>query len=628
MVINTNYTFYTSISVDSYFNKEICTAAIAGTREERKDLGLKLKIGFKEEKVTPQILLDKCLTGHTFCNLFNGYTNTYNQTLIRKTDNAFTMSAKCDNYFNGSYTVSVDIDEITNYTNAADFISALSKQPTFWNSTYNHLQANKGIRIRLVYVFDELIKGNDYGWFYRYVSSNVVNQIIKDTNESIDNCSLKASQYFNGTNINNTGLNVEYGISNIIYSFSDFDINDYNFYSFLLNDNTVVKKDKKNKKDEYIRIYTTYYNDLQKSATPTNEEKEHLNTVISVDAENNKVSESLLSDMTRLDYDEFMKWNRHKYNYFYRVDNYNWIDAGAFKWAFIDKEYFSLYWNVNTVKDGSKRRKKIFERMCLRRVINPNVDADTLAFNTYEDIHRFFDNSDGILNSDFIERNIEYCFTLTIEQIKELYSENIEYLKTKAPKKGKIYSFKQVAVKDRNTFISQIEMTEIMSYYNSDLTIKENLQYLSNWGFNVCEKTLYNYLNKLGLSNKQSIDKKREEKELYIKSLINDDNCSNRKFRETLNELNIKLSDKKLREYIKEYKEGKEEVRNQTTYYNDLQQTATPSYTDYDYTNSVFSTDCVNSEENTSLSLDYQELETEGLNQFNLYYTNYNKYYY
>ena len=43
MVINTNYTFYTSISVDSYFSKEICTAAIAGTREERKDLFSRLK---------------------------------------------------------------------------------------------------------------------------------------------------------------------------------------------------------------------------------------------------------------------------------------------------------------------------------------------------------------------------------------------------------------------------------------------------------------------------------------------------------------------------------------------------------------------------------------------------------
>ena len=86
MVTDKNYTFSTSISVDNYFSKAECTASIAGTREQRKELGISLKIGFKEQTVTAKDLLDYSLNGHTFCNLFEGYSNTYNQTFQRKTD--------------------------------------------------------------------------------------------------------------------------------------------------------------------------------------------------------------------------------------------------------------------------------------------------------------------------------------------------------------------------------------------------------------------------------------------------------------------------------------------------------------------------------------------------------------
>lgn len=668
MVTNTDFTFNTSLSVDNYFSKAECTAAIAGTREDRKELGIKLKIGFQEKTVTAQDLLNYTLNGHTYCNLFNGYNDVYakNQTYLRKTDNAFTMSAKQDMFFKGSYTISIDIDEVNNYSTISEFISDLSMKPTFYVTSYNHLQPNKGLRFRLVYVFDELIKGNDYGWYYRYVASKVSNVISKDTNENIDTCSLKCSQYFNGTNINNKDLNVEYGITNIIYSFSDFDIKDYDYYLFLKNDKTKINKDKKNIKEELIRSYTTYYNDLQKCATPENEEKVSIKSENIVESDNTVISPNLLSDMARLDYDEFMKYNRHKYNYFYRYENYNWIECNGFKWAYIDNNYLSLYWNVNTVKDGCKRRKKVFERMCLRRLINNEVDADTLAFNAYEDIHRFFDNSDNLLNVDYIKRNVERCFELSLSEINEMYSNNIEYLKSLKPKNGKIFKFYTSNISFKNSSIKDINKQEIMGYYNTDMTIKENIEYLNKWGISVSEKTLYTYLNEMGLSNKDIINRDKETKEEYIKSLINDTNCSVRKFRITLNELNIKLSDKKLREYIKEYKEGLGVDKNSTTYYNDLQKTATPIFEENDnikseslsnsnisfngslsttYYNELqfcgqsiseendnikyeFSTNTENINKNNDFSLDYNEIEKEGLRLFNQYYTNYNNYYY
>lgn len=650
MQSNVMYEFSTSVSVDNYFSKTECTAAIAGTREQRKELGIKLKIGFQEQTVTAKDLLNYTLNGHTYCNLFEGYNDVCakNQTYLRKTDNAFTMSAKQDMFFKGSYTVSIDIDEINNYSSISEFIKDLSMQPTFYVTSYNHLQPNKGLRFRLVYVFDELITGNDYGWFYRYVASKVSLVITSDTKENIDTCSLKCSQYFNGTNINNKDLNVEYGLSNIIYSFSDFNIEEYDYYLFLKNDKTKINKDKKNKKEELIRSYTTYYNDLQKCGTPEIQENVDIKSDNLVESDKTVISPNLLLDMSRLDYDEFMKYNRHQYNYFYRKEDYNWIDCNGFKFAYIDSNYFSLYWNVNTVKDGSKRRKKVFERMCLRRLINNDVDADTLAFNAYEDIHRFFDNSDNILNIDYIQRNIERCFELSLDEINEMYSDNIEYLKSRKPKHGKIYKFYSSDISFRNSSIKDINKQEIMGYYNVDMTIKENIEYLNNWGIKVSEKTLYTYLNEMGLSNKDVINKDKDNKEEYIKSLINETNCSVRKFRDTLNELNIKLSNNKLREYIKEYKEGLEVDKNSTTYYNDLQKSGTPIFEENDYINSEYlsngnnlfnesvSTTYYNDLQfcghsittiNDSYSLNYEEIEKEGLRLFNQYYNNYNYYY-
>lgn len=74
------YKFKISVSVDNYWNKEDVNACIGSSKNEtNKQIRLKYgrssksKISFREVEVTASELLDYCIHGYTFCNLFRGY---------------------------------------------------------------------------------------------------------------------------------------------------------------------------------------------------------------------------------------------------------------------------------------------------------------------------------------------------------------------------------------------------------------------------------------------------------------------------------------------------------------------------------------------------------------------------
>jgi len=503
MIINNNYEFEVSLSTDFFTDKTISGAMIGSTKNEenrqiRKEYGFPANkgIGYTRTTTTAEELLNNLLDGYVFCHLFNP-TKT-------RTDGSFGTTQKKDENFVGSYVIGVDIDK-TNYETADAFVSTLSCKPTFYYTTYSNLQADKGARFRLIYVFDKLIP-NPY--YFRYVAWNLNNVIVADSGEEIeDDCNLRCSQYFNGTNRNNPNIILSSGLTNNIYSFEDFNVTTDGYIDFLKHYcyYKTVTCDKVNgiSKELYNITNNNYsfknfsfflsISECQKEGNDENEVE-----TISYQQEDTCTSnqciccnKELVSDMQRLDYDEFMKYNRHKYNYFYRVEKDNWT-CGIYQE--IDENYFALYYNAKTVKDGNKRRKKLFERMCLRRVIMPSVDADTLLFNAYEDVHRFFE-IDKDLTIDCLARNVENAMSMTIEQIQEKYSDNIAYLKSKAPKSGIII---RRGISDklayRNEALKLIRWNLIADYYDTSLGVKENLAIINENLFPISERTLYRYI--------------------------------------------------------------------------------------------------------------------------------------
>lgn len=477
MRIDKEYKFTVSLSNESFIDKIICGAMIGSTKNEenrkiRKQYNFKSNVGISyfENDVNCEMLLDKLINGHVICHLF--------KPSQRRKDGSFGSNQKNNANFIGSYVIGVDIDN-TQYNTVEEYIDKLSLKPTLYYTSYSNKQPNKGARFRLIYVFDKLIKNFIY---FRYLSYSLNQIIINDVNEEIDDtCNLRCSQYFNGTNINNPNLVVKYGCTNIIYSFNDLGISKDNFIDYLKHNCYYKTNSYKSIINKILNRLqsTTYYNKTENDTLEENHCESESNLIY---------DENLINDMVRLDYDEFMKYNRHKYNYYYRVEKSSWINN---LYQVVDDTYFALpfsYGKNAILHDGQHRRKKVFMRMCLRRVMNPNADANTILFNAYEDIHKFFD-WDGLDLGEFLKRNIEYCFSKSIEEIENEFSDTLEYLRTTSkPKRGIIYKNRKAHTKETTYLI-------LDTYYNTTLSVKENIEILYNYGYAFNKTTIYDYLN-------------------------------------------------------------------------------------------------------------------------------------
>ena len=514
-----NYYFRVSLSTDHFINKEICNAMIGTTKDEenrkiREKYGFNPNrgIGFKEVEVNSKELLQELLQGRTFCHLFNP--KHFRQ------DGSFGSSEKTNENFRGSYVIGIDIDK-TEYPTVRDFVEKLSKKPTFYYTSYSNKQLGKGARFRLIYVFNELIE-NPY--FFRYAATKLNELVEKETEEKIeDNCNKRCSQYFNGTYKSewDTSIVLDYYLFNEIYSLSDFNID----------------------REEYLEFLKEGAGYRTKTTTRKKELQELLQELEEPGAKEEEVEElepifdrKLVEEMKNLDYNSFMKRNRWKYNYIYRNEGGEW-ENGIYRE--LQEDEFSLYWNANKVKDGQKRRKKLFERICLRRVMNPEVDANTLLFNAYEDRERFFE-IDKDLSIECLERNVETALQLEIKDIESMYSKNLDYLRKK--NKSRIILKSGEA---RNEVMKEIKYSKIDQYYNKEKTIKENLELLpERW--KVSERTLYRYAKERGIKLKLS--------EEEIKDYLNP-KLSRRKNLENLKENGIKIKTSTLGRLLKELRE-------------------------------------------------------------------------
>lgn len=490
MTEDADYKFEVSLSDEVFVNKEISNAMTGSTKDEenrkiRKRYGFKSNRGtsFRKTEVTIRQLYDSMISGKCFTNIFS-------PKQFHK-DGTFGLSEKKDENFEGAYTIGVDIDD-TNYSDVEDYVSALSLKPSFYYTSYSNMQYDKnekfkGARFRLIYVFDSLIQNK---YFFRYCAWCLNRIIEEDVQEKItDDCNLRCSQYFNGTNATCEGIHFSSGITNLVYSLDDINVTKDGFVDFLRNRCFYKSLDAERKKEIGTLLFslqsaetTTFYNDCQNETTTF------------------FVNPNFLSDIDRLDYDEFVRFHRHKYRYIYRKEKDFWIDN---TYQYIDDDYFQLYYNVKRVmhvEGKSHRRKKIFERMCLRRILEPTITPHEMIYNAYEDVHRFFDNSDGVFNSDYYYRNCRNCFEMSIEDIEQAYSKNIAYLKKRSPKSKIIFKRgMNFEIGAMNSFRKSLRLQIISENINADLSFKENLEYLNTYVFAISERTLRRYYKELDL---------------------------------------------------------------------------------------------------------------------------------
>lgn len=491
MRIDPNFTFTVSLSQESFADKVIANAMIGRSTDEkntaiRKEYGFTRGVSYERINVTPTTLLRSLTQGKCACQLFN-------PKRPRK-DGSFGTTDKRYENFEGAFCIFVDVDE-TKYKDMRDFIEHLSLKPTFAYTSYSNKQPGKGARFRLCYVFDNMIQGI---FHFRYLASKVYEKIERETNETIkDKCGLSPAQYMNGVNKHADGIIFYEFSSNTIFDFQDFSCNDDDFISYLQRycDYSGSTKSKYKRDIDFILLNNYNISSISKN------ERERYNKYNTV-YDGLQKNEHLLSDMERLSYDEFMREYRIKYDYIYRVESEEWTpiiaDNRYIQYQNIAEGYFALFYHRNKIKDGQGRRKKLFQRMCLRRVMRPDVFADELLFNAYEDLHRFFDNSGengaNVITIDELQRNVECAMRLNIEDIEKDYSEMLSFLRSKAPKSGRIYKFGGVtSIAERNKMIKNAVWRIIADNYDWTLTPKENNDYLKMIGIDVSERTLYNF---------------------------------------------------------------------------------------------------------------------------------------
>lgn len=373
------FTFRTSISREGYKDKDTAKQCLSSLTA--KKIG-KVKMAFKEQVVTVQDFLNYAVNGYAFCNLFKfdenqrywiksgkaHYTQTYPTYKKGVNEGYFKLSFKSDDFFAGSQTVFVDID-FTHFDSLTDYISCLTYQPTCAYYSYSDKADKNGVvsrRFRLVYIFDSVLSMNEF----RDVTFTLYDTIVKDTQEEMyDMCGCSYSQYMNGSNSTDTYQ------SNIIYSVNDFPAYQVNYQ---------VEEEKAV--------------EVKKTAITT-------------------FTDELIADMTYAPY-EFVvrKWHAKGLRYITRTE----VDFGDNYYVTTTDDFVQLNYLVEKVTDGNHRRKKLYIRAALRRLIKEDITPDELLYNLFIDRYKFFDNTDEVLTLDVLQNKVKAAFLTDLDTIREM----------------------------------------------------------------------------------------------------------------------------------------------------------------------------------------------------------------
>lgn len=562
MKTNPNYNFTVSLSQVPYMSKEETTAAIIGGdkgQTMRQDLGMHDKACFMSTATTPSGLLHAALTGYTFCGVFSDFPPNdpvNNKTYVRK-DGYFTLTGKSGKFFSYSYCIGVDIDK-TQYQSVEQFVNKLQLKPTFWYTSYSNLQYHpstgkpKGLRFRLIYVFDQKIQ-NQY--FFRYCSYKIHQMVEYSTNEMIhDKCGLSCAQYFNGTNISDKTLKVDYDCTNIIYSLSDINITIEEFISFL-DDNCKIQSIKPEQKKEIQQLKCTILSHIQdnNNNNHNNNNKTTKHTVILSDwdisvhsdsnTENIRFDYFLVNDAESLEWSVFHdRWKRY-YEFIFRTEREDWSyitdSFGNFiQFQYCDEdEYLELKWIPRKLKDGQHRKRTLFHRGWLRRIIKPSITPNELLYNLLFDREHFFDNSDDELSVYRLQEIVRACFEYEIDDYKTKYKKIFLETVDRCSKKQVILHWTSKKIIRANSLLKELRWKFLDEAYNKELSVSENLQILNDSDFLISRTALYRYCLNRGLVTKKKVeDKYNRFMELHM------DNMSYREEKQYLEEKGLKLS--------------------------------------------------------------------------------------
>ena len=402
--------------------------------------------------------------GHSFTGLFTD-------------NNEFNVKNKNEQQFKSSSVIFIDIDGMGGIS-SDDFITSLSTdaKPNIYYNTFSSTPETE--RLRLVYIMTDAIESKTE---YR---ANV-EHIIKSLNTpslKIDHCSYSPFYHFFGTNID---------CGNIVQC---------------INGKTHKTIKLKDVSDESA---ITNYN---------NEEKNNIECNCTFEKNND-----FIRDFWKIDNNDFIV----KYNDTYEIVNNTPLEYSTDSmFIVLPKDYIEIRRKTYTVKDdvrqtrytttyrwkdGEGRRRKLYMTAILRRMMLPTIAFEQLLYNTVWELENFYLNT----KEDYITKKDIYGI------VTRALSDNVEnYRKSIVTDKRKFIvnpyylnkenlTKRQLAARSRKL----IHYKQIGELYDCDMTDKENIEVMKQYGVKCSLRTLKNFRKDLGLTK---YSKSNKETKHYI----------------------------------------------------------------------------------------------------------------
>lgn len=446
MYTDKNFKFRINVSNESYENKEIALKCLSS--KTAKEAGRNI-MAFKETTLDITEFLNLACSGYSFCgalfvyeqgkkywskNSKGEYRKGY-PFYTRKNDpnkGCLKISYKKDEYFKSSQVIFLDIDD-TKFQ-PLEYIERLTFKPSCVYMSYSDgvLKGNgkSSRRFRLVYIFNEELKSKTF----TRIAEKLHTQAEIDLEEPMDDfCGTRKVQYMNG----NFG-NLETYRTDIIYSWSDFN------YSY-------IREDKEFVVSSNVEVQKSFFDCV------------------------------LVRDMKSMTYTDLTSKYCQRFKYFWRTEresDWNEFEFGVF-YQQTEEDYIQLFYPLHKHKDGEHRRRLLYMRAALRRLINPESTPSEILYNLYIDRERFFDNSDEVLTIDCLQRKVNKAFEKTIDEIRSELSLQIENCKKNKPE-FIINSSCINKVGNSRKIYKDMRYNDIASRWDSDLTIKENIELLKD----------------------------------------------------------------------------------------------------------------------------------------------------
>ena len=414
------------------------------------------KVKYQQRKISISDFVELVKQGYCFCHCF------------KSKEEAMYQTEKRDSNFVSAQMVFVDIDDAE--IPMCKFVSKLSKQPTVaYTTPNNHTEKSKWLyRFRLCYLFDKPITdAHSYGMLYDCIMQSIGNDVVEFVSK--DNCGRKASQQFSG----NAREDVEVITSNNVFTFLDFPFQNNNAsLPSLLSSNGKSKP-------------------LAKDAEITDP--------------------AFMADLRSLKPVDLIAKYRERYKYFTHTelkfengyalipDDYQEIYRswyiGFFEKENGDKVKFTA---VSKVKDGQRRRKKLYVAALIMKMILPSITFEHLLFNLINERYYYYSNVDGVLTNEVLSAIARRVVNTPIEEI---------HLNSRHKKKFVVdksycaeYNIKPNAMK--NVVRKMLNDAEIGEVYDCSLSLKENLAQFKEMGMKIGKTKLYDWCKENGISPK------------------------------------------------------------------------------------------------------------------------------